>query len=475
MQLRSQWLSHEEKQALLDEALTLLDRVGMKMVGASALTRLAEAGARVDFETGIARIPRQLVERALAACPRRVILAGATPEKDITLDGGTHFCISGTASHTLDWRTGEHRLSTSEDLRDAVIVADAMSEIDLIWSTVVSNDVPEADRKSVEWAILAGETGKPVKLSFDGQGESPAELARTLFEILSGDLSSFRQRPRVCFACCTASPLTINGRALDHAAELAGLGAPIIVYPMPIAGATAPVTLAGTIVLNLAEFCAVATVLEITHPGAPVVAGCGAALLDMRSGTYAFGAVEGALMSAALTEICHDLGVPVSCPGLATDAKYSGIQAGYEKALKGLLTTISGADLITGSVGLLNGANTLYLPQIVIDDEMAAMMKRSLLEVDVSPQSVMRDAIERVGVGGHFLAERETRLAVRTGAHYIPTISTRLSYDSWYAAGRREDDVARDIVEATLAARDLPFPYLTDDQKAELKSTGFVI
>lgn len=475
MQLRSAWLTEDERQTLIDEAFSLLERVGMKMSGARALAILAENGVDVDHESGVARIPRHVAETALARCPSRVLLAGAAPDKDVALDGTAHFCISGTASHAVDMVTGEHRLSTCDDLRKAVIVTDAMSEVDLIWSAVVSNDLPEERRKATEWPILVGETGKPVKLSFDGMGDSPLAMARALFEVLSGDLAGFKRRPRACVACCTASPLMVNGRTLDQATELAGLGAPIIVYPMPIAAATAPVTLGGTMVLNLAEFIGVATAIQFEHPGAPLIAGCGAAVLDMRCATYSLGALEGALMSAGLTEAFHGLGIPVSCPGVGTDAKYPGVQAGYEKALKGVLTAIGGADLITGSIGLLNGANTLYLPQIVIDNEIAAMIKRGLADVDLSPANIMSEAIERVGIGGHFLAERETRARVRAGEHYLPSVATRLSYDTWQATGRREDDIARETVDRILAARDSSYPYLTDDQVSGLRAAGFTL
>jgi len=468
------WLADEEKTLLCDEAFGLLESVGMKMAGAETMIVLNDAGAEVDFQTGIVRMSRDFVSRALKQCPRQVVLAGATSDKDVVLDGSVHFCNSGTASHALDYLSGQHRASTSEDLRKAIIVADATPEIEFVWSTVVSNDVPAERRKAVEWPLLVSETDKPVKLSFDGLGTSPAGPARRLMEILSGDITTFRKRPRVSFVCCTASPLEVNGRVLDQSVELSGYGAPIIVYPMPIAGATAPVTLASAITLNLAEFMAVAAALQVTHPGSPLIMGCGASILDMRATTYSFGALEGGLMSAALTELGHHLGVPVSCPGMGTDAKYPGIQAGFEKAMKGLVTAASGADLITGGMGLLNSANTLYLPQIVIDAEIAAMIGRVLSDVEMSHETIMSEAIERVGIGGHFLAERQTRLRVRNGEHFIPLIATRLPYETWTAAGRNEDAVARSRVDEILAHADNRQPHLTEDQMLALRTELFI-
>ena len=104
----------------------------------------------------------------------------------------------------------------------------------------------------------------------------------------------------------------------------------------------------------------------------------------MKAITFSFGALETALMCAACVEVAHHLGVPVLAPGLASDSKYGGIQAGYEKALKGLSVASAGADLITGGIGLLAGAGIMSLPQIVIDAEIAAMIRRLLAKTEIS-------------------------------------------------------------------------------------------
>ena len=191
---------------------------------------------------------------------------------------------------------------------------------------------------------------------------------------MCGGLDAFRRRPRFSVVCCTSSPLAIDGAFLDVNIELARYGVPILIYPMPIAGGTAPITVAGTVVMNVAEFLGTNTAIQLEAPGTPVMLGAGASLLDMKAGTFSFGALETGLMVAACAEVAHELGVPVLCPGLGTDAKYGGIQAGYEKALKGLVAVSAGADLVTGGIGLLSGANLMSLPQIVIDAEIAEMI-----------------------------------------------------------------------------------------------------
>ncbi len=111
MKATTTWLSEPEKSLIADEAIDLLSTTGMRFAGSEVLPLLAARGAQVDEATGIAKLPRELVEWALAQCPRRVIFAGARPEDDVVLDAGEpfHFAPSGCVAKTLDFRTGVRR------------------------------------------------------------------------------------------------------------------------------------------------------------------------------------------------------------------------------------------------------------------------------------------------------------------------------------------------------------------------------
>jgi trimethylamine--corrinoid protein Co-methyltransferase len=113
---------------------------------------------------------------------------------------------------------------------------------------------------------------------------------------------------------------------------------------------------------------------------------------------------------------------------------------------------------------MLDSVDLLYLPQIVIDCEIAGMIRRLLSDVTISHEEILGEMIEKVGVGGHFLAEKETRRRTRAGEQFAPVISTRASYDAWKAEGRDEVAVARERVAAMLAARADWRPALGDEQ-----------
>ncbi len=468
MRARVEWLSGPECSCIIDEALGVLEQTGMRLGACQALKELETTGAQVDRQTGVARLPRDLVESTLAHLPRRVLLAGATPADDCLLDGAIHFVPSGAPTMTLDFETGEYRPSTLEDVRRSTIVADAMPAVDILWSLVSATDLPEG---SEDFMGLLTELAWSNKHVQDGVTQPwQVEPMLAVLETLCGGLEAFRARPRLSFICCTTSPLGIDGSLLDATIGVARHGAPILIYPMPIAGATSPVTVAGTVVMNVAEFLGIATIIELAAPGAPLIMGAGTSVLDMKATTFSFGALETALMCVACVEVAHHLGVPVLAPGLASDAKYGGIQAGYEKALKGLAVASAGADLITGGIGLLSGAGIMSLPQIVIDAEIAVMIRRLLGETEISPETMMADAIARVGFKGDYLKERETARRLRCGEQFMPVIATRLSLEAWQAGGKDEASVASERVREIVVAAEERGPVLPPDTMARLNS-----
>ncbi len=455
-------LSDGEKSLIADQAMDLLANVGMRFYGSRVLPRLEERGARVDEATGLARLPRELVEWALGQCPRTVLMAGLTEADDVVLGEHEpfHFAPSGCVAKTLDHRTGMRRASTLQDVRESTAVLDELSELDLMWTQVSASDVPLEQRELTEYFTLLTETRKHVTF-VDCPHEVDAVLE--ICKVLGGDLERFRQRPRISTVVTAASPLQVDGAALDIHIALAGHGVPIEVYSMTIAGATSPVTLAGTVAQGLAEFLGIATALQVAAPGARLVFCFGSGVLDMLRTTFSLGCVESALMGVMATEVGHYLGVPTLNPGLSTDAKHAGIQNGYEKALKTATVCSAGPDIVSGW-GLIDSHNTMYLPQSVIDNEIAAMVRRLMAPVEVSPATLAGDSIATAGPGGSFLGQKDTARRIRAGEHYLPSVSNRLSYDRWIEEGTTELDTACEKIDLILSERATSEPYLGSDR-----------
>ncbi|HEY5388441.1 MAG TPA: trimethylamine methyltransferase family protein [Thermoleophilia bacterium] len=466
MRVKVEWTTPLERRRVIDEALALLEGVGMQFGEGDALRLLGQAGATVDAGRGLARLPAGLVMDALRDCPRDIVLGGASPEDDCLLtEGEPHFVNSGSPTSILDHRTGVRRASTLDDLRQGTVVLDAIASTSIMWAIASATDVPPRERLFRELVTMLSWSRKHVQHEVEGRWQ--VEAFRRVAEAAGGNVAT---RPRLSIVCCTASPLRAHAELLDASADIAAMGFPVVILPMPIAGATAPITAAGTATMNVAEFLGAATAIRLAAPDAKVIMGIGAANLDMRETTFSFGALETGLAAAMCVEVAHDLGVPCLAPAMATDAKHPGIQAAYEKALKGFTVASARPDLMTGGIGLLQGAGLMSLPQVIIDDEIAQMILRILKGSEVSGETIMPEVMARVGTSGNYLGERETRRRVRSGDLFFPVISDRRSYEQWEAAGGDELDAAAARLDVLLAEGEARGPLLDNEQTQELEA-----
>ena len=195
---------------------------------------------------------------------------------------------------------------------------------------------------------------------------------------------------------------------MDLAFTLAEAGIPFMLYPMPILGATAPVTPAGTAVVNNAEIVAAVTAVQLAQPGARIIHAGGPTALDMRTGAYFAAVPESMLLRVVQGQMAAFYGLPAGLGYGGTKAKETDAQAGWENALTMLTEFFAGADFVFGS-GLLDGSQIYAPEQLVLDDEVFGMVTRLLRGVRVDEESLAVDLIKRMGFDGHYLFERHTR------------------------------------------------------------------
>ena len=243
---------------------------------------------------------------------------------------------------------------------------------------------------------------------------------------------------------------------MDLALTLAQAGIPVSFYPMPILGATGPVTIAGSAVVNNAEFVSGATLVQLAHPGAPVIHGGGPTAMYMSSGAYASNSPEAILIRSVQGHMADFYGVPAWYGAGATTAKEPGIQSAYENAIAMFMAYANGADVTFGT-GLLDGSRILCLENMVVDDEILGMVKRILRGIEVSDETIARDLIVKMGFKGDYLFDNHTRAHVRE--LWQATLGETGTYEGWKAAGARSTvEKAQDKVREILAAEPIGFP-----------------
>ncbi len=449
-------LSKDDVDRIHQAALSELERVGVKIGTARGRRLLASGGAKVDDATQVVKIPSELVEEAIARTAKRIVLCGRDPKQDADLDlEHVHICNDGNGPITVDFETGERRLSTAEDLAKSARVSNALENLHVFWPMVTSQDVPADLRTYVDLKVSFENTDKHVQFATAVTPENARRLIR-MASVVTGGGEELRRRPIISSVHTSIAPLQHDGGNMDTAFVFGEAGVPVAIFTMPGPGTSGPVTLAGSVVVAAMEFLSGLVMCQLANPGCPVIWGTGIAPLDMKTTTRAGGSPEHGLTGAAVTQIAHAYGVPSLCGGFDATASVPGTQAALEQFASGLSLVLGGADLICG-IGLLEDARTLWLEQLFIDDEMVNMIRRIADGILVDDDHLGLDVIEKVGIGGTFLGQRHTMDHLRR-EHFLPKIVDRRSHDLWAADGRRtmEERARARVVEAL--ARPVPSP-----------------
>lgn len=421
-----------EVEAIHEASLRVLADVGVAFPDAGARALLTDAGAVVDEDSGVVRIPPRLVEEALAAAPRDVLLAGRDPKRDVRCDGSdVHLTLDGTGAYTLDHRSGERRPSTMQDLADASLVADAADEVGVVWNIVSAADAPPNTQVLDELAAIVAHTGKHIQ----GEVQRPEEVPYVL-EILAAAAAGGvwdPRRPFFSIVYCPVPPLQHEPEMLGAGLALARAGVPMCVYSMGLTGATAPVTLAGAALQANVEILSAIVLFQLARPGVGCIYVADTGVLDMRSGAYAAAAPESVLLTHALIGLARRYRLPVMATGLTGDANESSMMSGADGAAAALASMLMGPDLLCGA-GMHAGAQMLSLPKILLDCELFRQYRRVRAGLEVDEERLLEDLIARVGPGGHYLRARETRDHLRRGELLAPRLLQREQYEAWSAA-----------------------------------------
>jgi trimethylamine--corrinoid protein Co-methyltransferase len=430
-----QVLSEAERAQIHERTLRVLANTGVRVDTAQGRRILKEAGAEVDENTNIARLPRSLVEESLRLAPKEFVLGARRPGWDLPMNAGQCTMIAdGEAMFVLDSETGERRSATSDDWRQATRLIDALDEVGVYWSMVETSDQGDSMADFVGYLReVFGSFSKHVQ-----DGTSNPQQAPWLLEVLQvifGDKETIRRQHPYSYLLCPQSPLIIEGPYTDAYLALLGWDIPAAIMPMPLMGATAPGSLVSTAVIGNCEVLAMLCLIQAAAPGTPFIYAPVLAVIDPRSGRYSAGAIEGALLGAATTEMGRYYGLPVEASGMGTDHHVPSIQAGYERAMGGMLPTLSWPDLLVGP-GLLGGSMILSLEQLLIDTEVFRHYRRAWEGIDSGEDRWLEEVIDRAGPGGDFLSEVSTVAGMRGGEWYVSRLGLHDTYEGWVAAGQ---------------------------------------
>ncbi|MEW6224375.1 MAG: trimethylamine methyltransferase family protein [Chloroflexota bacterium] len=416
---------------ILDEALQLLRRPGIRVEEPEAVALLTGAGATAAGDR--IAIPEAMVRRALDTVPHSFDLfdrAGRAAVRYGT--GAVHFDPGSSGVAVLDPATLDTRTSQAADLARLIQVADALPAYDAVSTAVVCHDVPTEIGDLYRLFVVLLHSSKPIVTgAFSARGSG---VMLELLAIDAGGRDALAERPRAVFDVCPSPPLTWSEFACRNVIDLGRAHVPAELISMPLAGVAAPVTLVGAIVQHAAETLAGIVLHQLAAPGGPIVWGGAPTIVDMRTGSTPMGAIETALIDAGYAAVGKSLGLPVHGYLGATDAKVIDAQAGLETGMTALVGGLAGIDMISGA-GMLDFLLAQSAEKLVIDADAIGMVQRLLRGVGTPTETLATAFFEAAGPEGRFLELEDTRRLFR-GEQFLPSgIIDRSSRRAWLDAG----------------------------------------
>jgi trimethylamine--corrinoid protein Co-methyltransferase len=264
-----------------------------------------------------------------------------------------------------------------------------------------------------------------------------------------GGKDELRKRPILTLYAETVSPLAFT-HANENIIEFANAGVPFAIGPIPMLGATAPMTLSGTAVISNSESLAALTLSQLINPHTPVIYTCWATPMDPVTSRCSYGAPEFALGTSVLcATMAHYYGLPSYGFGGCSDSKLPDAQAGAEAMMNSIMAGLCGVNLIHDH-GYLAGGSIGSIEMAIICNEIIGMVSRIVKGIEVNDETLAVDVIRAVGPEGHFMSQKHTLKHLETEL-FFPKLFDKTSEVSWAKAGKKDlRDIAKEKAKKIL-------------------------
>jgi trimethylamine--corrinoid protein Co-methyltransferase len=411
---------------------TILEEIGIDFRDyPSALALLKNAGASVDGER--VRFPRGMCREIVTATAPAVYTHHArNPSRSVQIGGdATVFVPAYGPPFVRDLDQGR-RYATIEDFQNFVKLAYLSPHMHSTGGTVCEPvDIPVSHRHlDMVYAHLRyGDKPFMGSVTAAERAQDSIDMAKLVF----GD--EFVSQNTVMTSLINASsPLSWDATMLGAAEAYAKSMQATVISPFILAGAMAPVTVAGVAAQTLAEALAGMTFVQLVNPGAPVVFGSFASSMSMQTGAPTFGTPEPALVLFTIGALARRLGVPFRSGGSLCGSKIPDAQAAAESMATLLPSLLGGVNFMLHSAGWLEGGLSMGYEKFIIDADQCGLMSKLVAGVDLSENGQAMDAIREVGPGQHFLGAAHTYANFET-AFARSEIANNDSYEQWEEDG----------------------------------------
>ena len=430
-------LSPDGERKIHNAALDALEFIGLADAPQSGIDYMVNAGVILG-DDGRLRFPRSLVEDALAAANKNVILHGRDHKHDLDLSGNrVHFGTAGAAVHIVDVLNNEYRDSKVQDLFNAACIVNELDNIHFLQRPMVCRDIVdnrEMDYNTI-YACCAGTT-KHVGTSFTEPSFVPDAIE--MLHTIAGSEAAWRERPFVSNSnCFVVPPMKFATESCQVMEACIEAGMPVLLLSAGQAGATAPAPIAGAIVQAVAECLAGLVYVYSIKPGHPCIFGTWPFVSDLRTGAMSGGSGEQALLTAGCAQMHRFYDLPGGAAAGIADAKVPDMQAGWEQAMSNVMAGLTGLNMVYEAAGMHASLLGFCLESLIIGDDLLGQAMRCVRGIEVTEDSVSLEVIKRTCLEGpgHFLGSDQTLSLMQTEYIY-PSLADRSSPKEWVELGK---------------------------------------
>ena len=428
-----QLFNPETEQKIITEGFLLLEDPGIIIQNLEVLDLLEDSGVKVDKNSLLARIPEQVSRKAIESCPAEFSLYNLNGDPSVNYGGGKSYFAPGSSTLTvLDRNSHQIRPGITGDLVSFSKLTEMLDQLDAQSTAIVCSDVPQEIADLYRLYLVLCFSSKPIITG--AFRKDTLKIMKNLLSIASGTEKDLYNKPRAIFDICPISPLKWGETSSQNLLDCARYGLPVQIVPMPLAGATSPVTLAGTIVQHTAECLSGIVISQLARKGTRVVWGGSPAIFDMKTSTAALGAAGSWLLGIGYAQIGRALGLPTQIFMGISDSKSLDAQAGLESSSSSILAALAGINLISGA-GMLALENCQSLEKLAIDAEIITISKFLASGITVRDNPIALNLIRDVGHQSGFLSHEHTLKWFKQESYFPSQIIDRKSPPDWEEAG----------------------------------------
>ncbi len=447
-------LSESEIRSIHQATIEILRECGVRILSPRMLSLLKQKGIRVDLEKRLAFFNRTEIEATLETIPPRFEVCDREGRPAFTLgDGVPRIAAGHNAINWVDSETGETRFSRVADVELFSRICQSLECIDMIGIPVMPQDVPDP-RATLLYgtrAVIANST-KPLYFSTDNARVNATliGLCKTAFK---GDLKS---RVYGITQLSPTSPLYWEEGVLEAILDTLGTGVPIAILPEPIAGYSAPYTLAGLLTMHNTECVSGMAMIQMLAPGSKLLYGSSWTTSNMKTGAALVGSTETSLCRIAGAQLARFYHTPSHTTAPNSDNHAHDEQNAWEKTMSTMCAVGAGNDLIV-NCGMFATGLTCSHEQLLMDEAISANSLRVARGIEVTAESIAADLIiERGPQGETYMTADHTLNRLHSSEYVPPRLSVSGLYASWAAQGAKDTyQIARDRVRE-LSSREGP-------------------